>query len=100
MGGAASSPLIERLLAEVLGDETSRRALIDVLRLRVLGPYHAFLRVTAEGFRARQHELDRAHRLSHGTFEVSDPWFTPLSLYRLPGPGGAPITLHGHSVDL
>ena len=84
----------------MLGDEHSRRALLDVLKLRVLGPYHAPLALTPQQFRARQAHAGRQLRLHPATFEVSDPWFTPLSLYRVPAPSGTPVTLHAHSVDV
>jgi FkbM family methyltransferase len=84
----------------LLGDEASRRALLDVLKLRVLGPYHAPLRVTPDRFRAMQRHVDRTMLRERATFEVDDPWFSPISLYEVPGPGGAKITLHAHSVDI
>lgn len=84
----------------LLADQRSRRALIDLLKLRVLGPYHARLEITPRDFRAHQARLDREFRLAPATIEVSDPWFTPLSLYRVPVEPGLSITLHGHSVDL
>ncbi len=83
-----------------LGDEASRRALVDVLKLRVLGPYHARLAITPEGFRAEQARVDREHRLEADTFTVSDPWFSPLSRYRVPVGANGGVELHAHSVDL
>ncbi|HEX6457323.1 MAG TPA: FkbM family methyltransferase [Thermoleophilaceae bacterium] len=85
---------------DLLADEASKRALLDLLKLRVLGPYHAPLRTTSAAYRAKQAEVDRELRLESATFEVSDPWFSPLSLYRVPVPGGPPVTLHSHSVDV
>jgi FkbM family methyltransferase len=82
-----------------LGDERSRRALVDLLKLRVLGPYHAPLRVTPAAYRAKQADADRTLRQEAATFDVSDPWFSPLSLYRVPVDGGD-IRLHSHSVDI
>src|SRR2546421_7468082 len=70
------------------------------MKLRVLGPYHAPLPITPEMYRAKQAYADRTLRTEAATFEVSDPWFNPLSLYRVPVDGGAPVTLHGHSVDI
>jgi FkbM family methyltransferase len=83
-----------------LGDERSRRAMIDVLKLRVLGPYHAPLALTPEMYRAEQARADRELRTASATIEVSDPWFSPLSLYRVPLRGGSPVALHSHSVDI
>lgn len=90
---------LERTYA-MLGDEDSRRALVDVLKLRVLGPYHASLRITPQAYRSMQVRCDRELRSDRATFDVSDPWFTPLSLYRIPVAGGGSISLHGHSVDV
>jgi FkbM family methyltransferase len=84
----------------MLGDEDSRRALLDVLKLRILGPYHAPLAVTPEAYRKLQARVEREMRVTRGTFEVSDPWFSPLSLYRVRVNGGPEITLHSHSVDV
>jgi FkbM family methyltransferase len=83
-----------------LGDDASRRALVDVLKLRVLGPYHARLRFSPEQFRERQAWLDREFLLEQGTFAVSDPYFSPISLYEMPIDGAGSIRLHAHSVDL
>jgi FkbM family methyltransferase len=84
----------------LLGDERSREALLDVLTLRVLGPFHAPLRVTPGAYRSMQARADRELRLRAATFEVSDPWFSPLSLYRVPAAQGPPVVLHSHSVDV
>ena len=84
----------------LLADDHSRRAIVDVLKLRVLGPYHAPLSVTPELYRSKQAQVDRNLRKRQATFEVSDPWFSPLSLYEVPVDGGSPVTLHIHSVDL
>lgn len=84
----------------LLADEPSRRALIDVLKLRVLGPYHAPLRVSPQAYRERQAYANRELRTAHATFEVSDPWFSPLSLYSVPVDGGSRVALHSHSVDV
>lgn len=83
-----------------LADEQSRRALIDVLKLRVLGPYHAPLAITPERFRRLQAYADRVLRQERATFEVSDPWFSPISAYRVPVSGQPPVVLHAHSVDV
>ncbi len=83
-----------------LGDERSRRAMVEVLKLRVLGPCHAPLRITPEAYRARQRYADQELRLQPDTFAVSDPWFSPLSLYRVPVADGPAVTLHSHSVDV
>jgi FkbM family methyltransferase len=85
---------------ELLGDDASRRAMINVLKLRVLGPYHAQLAVSPREFRRKQAWLDRERRVQAGTFEVSDPWFSPLSRYRVEVDGGGTIDLHAHSVDI
>jgi FkbM family methyltransferase len=85
---------------ERLSDEPSRRTLIDLLKLRVLGPYHAPLRVTAEQFRRQQTHVDRSLREQAATYAVSDPWFSPISLYRVPLPDGSRARLHCHSVDV
>jgi len=84
----------------LLGDDASRQAMVDLLKLRVLGPYHAPLSVTPQSFRAKQAYAERRLRLRQGTFEVSDPWFSPLSLYAVPIEGDQPIKLHAHSVDV
>jgi FkbM family methyltransferase len=83
-----------------LADARSRQTLRDLLKLRVLGPYHAPLRITPQAFRALQARAERTLRIQPATFDVSDPWFSPLSLYRVPAPDGSPITLHSHSVDV
>jgi FkbM family methyltransferase len=83
-----------------LGDEHSRRALLDVLKLRVLGPHHSPLAITPEAYRAKQAHVDRELRTAEATYEVRDPWFSPLSLYSVPVDGGATIALHSHSVDI
>ncbi len=96
---AGLSEGLERTHA-ALADEHSRRALLNVLKLRVLGPYHAPLAITPQTFRDQQADVDRRLRLRAETFEVSDPWFSPLSLYRVPMPGGGHVMLHSHSVDV
>jgi len=83
-----------------LGDEDSRRAMLDVLKLRILGPHHAPLRITPDGYRQRQTYADRQLRAQRATFEVSDPYFSPLSLYRVPVDGDGVVSLHSHSVDV
>jgi FkbM family methyltransferase len=83
-----------------LGDECSRRALIEVLKLRVLGPHHARLALTPQAYRDKQAQADRELRSVDGTFDVSDPWFSPLSLYAVPVDGGETVALHSHSVDI
>lgn len=83
-----------------LADDASRRAMIDVLKLRVLGPHHAPLAITPQTYREKQAYADLEMRTAQGTFEVSDPWFSPLSLYRVPVDGGPPVALHSHSVDV
>lgn len=84
----------------LLADEPSRQALVDLVKLRALGPYHSPLRVTPAEYRARQQHADRTLRRSPATFHTPDPFFSSLSLYELPVPGGAPIRLHSHSVDV
>jgi len=86
--------------AQSLGNDASRRALIDVLKMRVLGPYHAPLAITADRYRALQGCVDRTMRRQSATFEVADPWFPSLSRYELPIGGGATIALHAHSIDV
>jgi FkbM family methyltransferase len=83
-----------------LADEHSRRALIEVLKLRVLGPYHTSLDLTPGSFKAKQAYADRRLRVRRKTFNVSGPWFSPLSLYRVPVDADRSITLHTHSVDV
>lgn len=82
-----------------LGDEASRRALLDVLKLRVLGPQHAPLRLSPGEYRRRQAYVDRSLRLAAGTYEVADPYFSPLSLYQVQIEG-ASASLNSHSVDV
>ena len=84
---------------EQLADTASQRALIDLLKLRVLGPYHTSLHISPERYRAEQDRVDRELRVTADTIHVSDPWFSPLSLYRL-NVDGAAISLHSHSVDI
>jgi FkbM family methyltransferase len=95
----ALSPGLEASYAR-LDDERSRRAMIDVLKLRVLGPHHARLAITPREYREKQAHADRELRSAEGTFEVSDPWFSPLSLYAAPVNGGESVALHSHSVDV
>jgi FkbM family methyltransferase len=85
---------------ERLADDGSRRALVDLLKLKVLGPYHAPLPITPEIFRREQARVERELQLEGATFEVSDPWFSPLSLYRVPVDSTDAVTLHDHSVDV
>ncbi len=85
---------------ERLADERSRRALVDVLKLRVLGPYHAPLRITPEAYRAQQLRVERELCLQRATWDVPDPWFSPLSLYRAPLEDGSAVRLHSHSVSI
>lgn len=85
--------------AGLLGDLASRRALLDVLKLRVLGPYHASLAVTPDRFRAMQAYVDRTMLREPDTFLVADPWFSPISRYQVPTRDG-PVALHAHSVDV
>jgi FkbM family methyltransferase len=80
-----------------LGDDASREAMLAVLKLRVLGPYHARLAMTPQQFRDAQARVEREWRVREATYEVSDPWFSPLSLYRIPA---QEINLHAHSVDI
>lgn len=84
----------------LLGDERSRSAFASLLELRVLGPHHAPLRLTPGAYRSMQRYVNRKLRLERDTFDVSDPWFSPLSLYRVDVDGGVPVTLHSHSVDV
>ncbi len=93
------APGLESTAAD-LGDESSRRALIDVLKLRILGPYHTSLVLSPQEFRHRQSGVERTLRLQEATFEVSDPWFSPLSLYRVQLPSGESVTLHSHSAEV
>jgi FkbM family methyltransferase len=83
-----------------LGDEDSRRALLDVLKLRVLGPQHAPLHISPQEYRRRQAHADRALRVAARTYEVSDPYFSPLSLYQVPVDGPFVASLNSHSVDV
>jgi len=83
-----------------LADDASRRTMMDLLKLRVLGPHHARLAVTPQEFRSKQTYAERNLRTAAGTYEVSDPWFSPLSLYRIPLANGSSVEMHGHSVDL
>ena len=85
---------------EALADEPSRRAMVDVLKLRVLGPYHCAVRLTPEVYRDKQAYADRALRTARDTFAVSDPWFSPLSEYSVPVGDGSHVRLHSHSVDV
>lgn len=82
------------------GDTRSRHHLLALLRLRVLGPHHASLALTPQAYRQHQEEADRTMRLESDTFDVRDPFFSPLSLYRVRLPGGGHATLHSHSVDV
>jgi FkbM family methyltransferase len=66
----------------------------------VRGPYHAPLRITAEEFRQRQAYVDASLREQAATYAVSDPWFSPISLYRVPLPDGSQARMHCHSVDV
>jgi FkbM family methyltransferase len=84
----------------MLGDDRSRRALIDVLKLRVLGPYHTPLRITPHDYRAKQAYADRELLRRRATVKVSDPWFSPLALYDAPVEGAGTVRLHSHSVDI
>ncbi len=84
----------------LLGDNESRRAMLDVLKLRVLGPHHAPLRITPEAYRKKQAYADRDLRAKRATFEVPDPYFSQLSLYRVPVDGTSMVALHSHSVDV
>lgn len=83
-----------------LGDERSRRALVDLLKLRVLGPRHAPLRVSAQEFRDRQRHVDRSFRVQSHTIATGDPMFPELAEYRMPVGDGVTINVHAHSVDL
>lgn len=83
-----------------LGDDWSRRAMLDVLALRVLGPRHKALNITPAAYRSQQAYADRVLRKQSSTFEVSDPYFSPLSLYSVPGNGKVSVSLHSHSVDI
>ena len=84
-----------------LADEHSRRMLVELLKLRVLGPYHVTPRMTAQEFRQKQAQVDRAWRIEAPPVEVSDPFFRALHLYEVPcADGGAPIRLYTHSAAL
>jgi FkbM family methyltransferase len=83
-----------------LGDDRSRRMLVDLLRLRVLGPYHVSPRIRPEEFRARQAEVEREWRTPAAPIESSDPFFPVLHQYEAPGPDGEPIRLYTHSAGL
>jgi FkbM family methyltransferase len=83
-----------------LADDHSRRTMLDVLKLRVLSPHHVSLSLTPQEFRAKQLHVERTLQVEPETFPVSDPWFSPLSLYRIPLEDGSSITMHGHSVDI
>ena len=83
-----------------LADEASRRRLIDILKLRVLGPVHAQLAISPEAYQSKQAIADERLCREARTFEVSNPWFSPLSLYELPADGPEPIRLHTHSVEV
>jgi FkbM family methyltransferase len=47
-----------------------------------------------------QSYVDRTMLRKPATFEVADPWFSPLSRYEVPRPDGQVIHLHAHSVDV
>lgn len=105
----AAASALERILTlgagyqatyDLLADERSRRTLLELLELRVLGPHHAPLSITPQEFRSRQAAVDNELLERAHTFEVSDPWFSPISLYRVPMPVGEPARLHCHSVDV
>jgi FkbM family methyltransferase len=96
---AELAPGLEETYAH-LADEPSRRAMLDVLKLRVLGPHHARLAITPQEFHDKQAEVNRAMRTAESTIEVSDPWFSPLSLYRISLAPGPTVSMHGHSVDV
>jgi FkbM family methyltransferase len=83
-----------------LADARSRQAMVDLLKLRVLGPFHASLPVTPERYRSKQAYVEKHLRVREGTFDVPDPLFSPLSLYRVSGGNGRHIMLHSHSVDI
>lgn len=94
-------PGLEQTFAE-LGDESSRRTMLGLLRLRVLGPFHASLELSPERYRELQAQAERDLVIQPATIEVPDPWFSPLSLYRIPPESGSDprIELHTHSVDV
>lgn len=83
-----------------LGDDRSRRTMLDVLKLRVLGPHHAPLTITPQAYREKQRFADSELRTEAATFHVSDPWFSPLSRYTVAADGAPTLMLHGHSVDV
>lgn len=83
-----------------LADEDSKQALLNVLKLRVLGAHHTRLRVTPEEFRRLQLDSEQTLCVERGTYDVSDPYFSPLSLYQVAVNGGNRIVLHAHSVDV
>jgi FkbM family methyltransferase len=83
-----------------LADERSRALLVDLLRLRVLGPYHVTPTISPEEFRARQAEVERKWRTGATPIEASDPFFPVLHQYAVPNPGGEPIRLYTHSAAL
>ncbi len=83
-----------------LADERSRRTMLDVLKLRVLGPYHAPLPVTPAAYRALESRVQRTMLRDSSTFSVSDPWFSTLSLFRVPLEGAGELLLHSHAVPV
>lgn len=85
---------------ELLADEPSRRALVDLLKWRALGPCHSPLRVTSAAYRLKQEYADRELLREKATFVTSDPFFPTLSLYEIPAPDGKTVRLHCHSIDV
>jgi FkbM family methyltransferase len=85
---------------DALGDDHSKRLFVDLLKVRVLGPAHVSLPVSAERYRALQASAERRFRSGTETLEVADPFFSRLHMFELPRPSGRTIRLWSHSVSL
>ncbi|MDQ3936190.1 MAG: FkbM family methyltransferase [Actinomycetota bacterium] len=79
---------------EAMADDRSRQLLLDVLKLRTLGPSHVDLPVGAAEYRDRQARVDRACRSGDDAIPVTDPFLPRLHRYRVDGD----VRLYSHSL--
>lgn len=86
-----------RRFYELLGDDYSRRLLIDLLRFKVLGSQHVRLPLNTQRFWDDYQHLDKKFLKQRDTLEVV--WNWRLSLYEYPGVGG-PIALHSNRLGI
>ena len=95
---AETLPGLERTW-ELLEDESSKSLMIQLLCLRLWGPSHVQLPLTADLARENVSRIERENLVTRDTVQVPDPYVPRLSLYEVPRPSG-PIRLNCQPVTI